>query len=106
MTRSKEYELLKDYIPLGYYNSRHARDICFLLNISPRELRMMVNKARKEGLPIISSEKGYFIYSGTIEDNMEAQIFSQKLRASANDMQEISDAVAWNVKLYDMGKRP
>lgn len=106
MTRSTEYELMKEFIPLGYQNSRHARDICSLLDITARELRRMVNKARKEGLPIISCDSGYFLYSGTIEDNMEAQTFCERIGSGAKDMLEISDTVAWNVKLYDMGKRP
>lgn len=106
MTRSTEYELMKEFIASGYDNASHARDICSLLDITARDLRRMVNKARKEGLPIISCDNGYFLYSGTTEDNMEAQTFCERIRSSANDLQEISDTVAWNVKLYDIGKRP
>ena len=55
---------MKDIIPLlkrGEENAIKTSDLVKMLNITPRELRQLVERERNNGEIILSSNKGYFL---------------------------------------------
>lgn len=54
---------IADYIPHGHANAINRKALSNMLGISDRRMRLLINKARKEGEPIINLQdsSGYYI---------------------------------------------
>lgn len=52
-----EHEIVLERLGIGEENARTAKDLKF----SPRTLRKMVEEMRRDGVPICSTNNGYFI---------------------------------------------
>lgn len=74
--------MISEILPTGAENAITGKDICALLNITPRELRQAVERERRHGKAICASTVepfGYFIAANRAE--MERYCKSLRHRA-------------------------
>ena len=50
-----------EFIPVGMKNAKSSEELGIMTNLSPREIRFAVFEGRCRGVPICSSEAGYWI---------------------------------------------
>ena len=72
---------LDDFIPVGKTNSISMTELSITLGSDPREVRALVNKARKNGIPICSDCRGGYYLP---ESPNEAKIYFRQQTARIN----------------------
>ncbi len=70
---------LNGVIPVGKENAIHQKDLAYRLGIKPADAKMMVRKARQQGLQILSGTDGYWFAA----DEEEKRIFVNTMRKQA-----------------------
>ena len=84
---------LEDFIPVGKINSVSMIKLAQILDADPREVRALVHKERKEGLPICSDCRGGYYLP---ETTSEAKIYFRQQTARIHS----SQAALYGVKKY------
>jgi Mn-dependent DtxR family transcriptional regulator len=55
-----DINILKSVIPIGKSNAIHQKELANRLFVTPAEAKLMVRKARQQGLQILSGTDGYW----------------------------------------------
>ena len=93
-----KYEWLIEAIPEGNENAKHGAIVSKEIGVSELTLRKMINSARKDGVPIIANDNGYFLFNGSAEDFHYSRAFVKKLRSHANEELETAQTIENIVK--------
>lgn len=91
-------ELLLKYLKtacIGRSNTKSGTHISLALNISGNELRRMVNRLRKKGVPVGSGKDGYFyaVTAGEVYTTIrQLKTMSQGLEAAIRGLEQSLDS--------------
>lgn len=89
-----------DYIPFGTGVTPITREaLVKLTGLDDRMVRRLIEKAKKEEIPIINLGEGYYIADDPDDPELEAYIRTEKHRA-----REIHRGLKGHVKLHRMNK--
>lgn len=66
-------------IPKGKENALHNEELARQLGVSPTKVKRMIQDAREQGMPIVSSKCGYWI----TEDREELKVFANSMEKQA-----------------------
>ena len=80
MKDKNKYEKLLSVLPSNKEDAVTMKELSRLLKVSQRDVRQCVLNARKEGLPILSGDDGYW----KSDDDREFESFISKRRDIAN----------------------
>lgn len=81
---------LDDFIPVGKINSVSMTELARILNADPREVRALVHKERKNGIPICSDCRGGYYLP---ENPDEAKIYFRQQTARIHSAQAALNGV-------------
>ena len=59
--KTKDFSVLTDHLDTGEQNALHMGDLSQRCGLDERQLRHMVLSARLAGVPVLSSDEGYFM---------------------------------------------
>lgn len=86
------------FIPTGYKNAVSMRELACRLEISERQLRKEVQKARLNGAPICSACNnritGYFLPQSVGEAEIYLREEERRLRTAAQSLKPVRDYIA------------